>query len=175
IAVPDAGLPVSAGPVRAGPVPADRATPSLPLLPENRARELAEVNGRLGSELDRIFTFRHFGFEKLKHTIEPEVQYLYIPQVGNVFDQPHATIDCGELPGGKLGQRCPVTLFGTGYLFDARDVINRRNFVSYGLTSRLLGRGPVASDVVTAPERAEPVEPVPPDFVGPPPPPPPPP
>jgi LPS-assembly protein len=164
IAVPDTGLPASAGPVRAGPVPADRATPLLPLLPENRARELAEVNARLGSELDRIFTFRHFGFEKLKHTIEPEVQYLYIPQVSNIFDQTHATIDCGELPGGKPGHTCPVTLFGTGFLFDARDVINRRNFVSYGLTSRVLGRGPVPVE----PPAEPPSEPQAPDFVGPP-------
>src|SRR5262249_37933835 len=43
---------------------------------------------------------------------------------------------------------------GAGYLFDERDAINRRNFISYGLTSRLLGRA-AAPPPAPAPAPAE--------------------
>lgn len=169
-------------PVRSGFVRA----PELPALDADRTRELAEVRGRLGSELDRVFTFRHLGLEKLKHTIEPEVQYLFIPSTSRPFDTttamvdcktyggtpgtlcPATTIDCGELPGGKRGQRCPVTLFGAGFLFDEIDAINRRNFVSYGLTTRLLGRAATPTETATREKEtaaaAEIGPPVPPDL-----------
>jgi LPS-assembly protein len=185
LAVPLAPISPKAGPVRSGFVPA----PELPQLAADRATELAQVNGRLGTEFDRIFDFHHFGLEKLKHTIEPEVQYLYMPAVSRPFDSLNTTIDCGSLPGGTRGARCPVTLFGAGYLFDAHDAYNRRNFFSYGVTSRLLGRGPLPAapaippgDIGAAsgatPEAMGPDfvgPPAPSEFVGPPPPPPPPP
>ncbi|HJQ74353.1 MAG TPA: LPS assembly protein LptD [Gaiellaceae bacterium] len=112
----------------------------LPELRADRSRELAIVNGRLGTGIERVFEFRHLGLERLKHTIEPEVQYLFVPPVHRDFQERDATIDCGRLPGGTPGQSCAVTLFGTDYLFDERDAINRRNFFSYGFTTRLLGR-----------------------------------
>src|SRR5439155_15419738 len=126
------------------------------------------------------FTFRHLGMEKLRHTIEPEMQYLFVPQVGRpIFDVklPKCTGASGEKPGNN----CDATLFSEGFLFDDRDAINRRNFLSYGLTTRLLGRGPTAaeSSAAAAPAPA-PIDPetLPqglsaaalPDFVGPPPP-----
>jgi LPS-assembly protein len=138
-AVPDPGVPFRGGFVRA-------PEPRLPSLKADHTRELGEVQGRLGTALERVFTFRHLGFEKLKHTLEPEMQYLFVPPLHRQFDRNRTTIDCGELPGGTPGTRCPVTLFGTGYLFDERDAINRRNFFSYGLTSRLLARGPTPAE-----------------------------
>src|SRR5262249_23741530 len=53
---------------------------------------------------------------------------------------------CQRLPGGTPGPLCPVQLFGTAYDFDERDAVNQRNFFSYGLTSRLLGRPATPSE-----------------------------
>jgi lipopolysaccharide assembly outer membrane protein LptD (OstA) len=131
-AVPNSNVPLLPGFVAAG--------KKLPDLATDHTRALAEVQGRVGMEFDRVFTFEHLGLEKVRHTIEPEVQYLFVPGTHRQFDQTKTTIDCGKLPGGTPGTQCGVTLFGAGYLFDDRDAVNRRNFVSYGLTTRLLGR-----------------------------------
>jgi LPS-assembly protein len=125
-------------------------------LDRNRSRELAEVHARAGTALSRVFDFRHLGLERLKHTIEPEAQYLFVPSTSRPSDDVRAIFDCGEIPGGKAGQRCPVQLFTEGYLFDERDAINRRNFVSYGLSSRLLGRPAVGTPVEPPPPPQEP-------------------
>src|SRR5439155_1589440 len=55
-----------------------RAAPELPRLDTDRSRELAEVSGRTGTEFVRVFDFRHFGFEKFRHSIEPELRYLFV-------------------------------------------------------------------------------------------------
>ena len=108
-----------------------------------------------------MFTFRHLGFEKLKHTIEPEVQYLFVPQVSRpVFDIPR----CGTVSNPRPGVNCSqgATLFSEGFLFDERDAIDRRNFVSYGFTTRLLGRGATSADAgepEKAPAAGAPVDP----------------
>ncbi len=110
-----------------------RVAPQLPALDADHSRELAQVSGRLGTEFERVFAFQHFGIEKLKHTIEPELQYLYVPPVARpIFDRQQCD---------QFGGNC-AHVFSEGYLFDERDAINRRNFISYGVTSRLLGRGP---------------------------------
>src|SRR5262249_1116988 len=57
-------------------------------------------------------------------------------------------------PGGKPGTRCPVELFGTAYDFDERDAVNQRNFLSYGFTSRLLGRAATPAEATA--HQAEP-------------------
>ncbi len=155
-----------------------RAAPELPRLDTDHTRELGEVHGQVGTELARVFTFRHLGLEKLRHTIEPELQYLFVPQVGRpIFDAPLPK--CTGASGEKPGNNCDATLFSEGFLFDNRDAINRRNFLSYGLTTRLLGRGPTAAESTAAAAPAPvPVDPetLPqglsagalPDFVGPP-------
>jgi hypothetical protein len=120
-----------------------RAAPELPLLDENRTRELAEVDGRTGTELARIFSFPHLGLEKLKHTIEPEVRYLFVPQVGRPTEEKRARVNGDNVTlacGGPGEPACNATLFSEGFLFDERDAINRRNFLSYGFTTRLIGR-----------------------------------
>src|SRR5947208_2827220 len=112
--------------------------------------------------------------------IDPELAYLFVPQVGRpIFDQ--KLRDCPPTlgPNDKPGNNCNATLFSEGFLFDDRDAINRRNFLSYGLTTRLLGRGPTAAESSAAATPAPaPIDPetLPqglsaaalPDFVGPP-------
>jgi LPS-assembly protein len=145
----------------AAPFPTDlekfRTAPEMARLDADHTRELAEVHARAGTEFGRVFDFPHFGLTKLKHTIEPEVQYLYVPQVARFYDTLELPT-CSTVQGNgmtpKPGENCAATLFSTGYLFDERDAINRRNFVSYGFTTRLLARassGPPAP----APEKPE--------------------
>jgi LPS-assembly protein len=81
-------------------------------LPTTSSREAVEVRGRLATGVSRVFDFDHFGLSRVKHTIEPQVEYLYIPSVGQE-----------ELP-----------------IFDGDDRLASRNVVSYGFASRLLGK-----------------------------------
>ena len=128
-----------------------RTAPELPRLEADRTRELAEVHGRLGTEIARVFTFQHLGLEKLRHTVEPELQYLYVPQVGRpLVDVPLRRCRAGAV-NDQPGVNCDATLFGEGYLFDERDAINRRSFLSYGFTTRLLGRSPTTAEAAARP------------------------
>lgn len=78
----------------------------------NPTRELFLATASLGTEVHRIFTVEGANVEKLKHTIEPGVEYLFVP-----------TVDQDELP-----------------VFDATDRVNERNLFTYGVTSRLLAK-----------------------------------
>jgi LPS-assembly protein len=129
-----------------------RTAPELGRLDANRAQGVAEVRARLGTEIQRVFDFPHLGLEKLKHTIEPEVQYLYVPAVGRpIVDLPA----CPAVPGVTFTNCNPGgELFSEGYLFDEIDAYNRRNFVSYGLTTRLLGRRPAPAEPSEPPPEA---------------------
>ncbi|MEO8601617.1 MAG: LPS assembly protein LptD [bacterium] len=95
------------------------ADPSLPEidLPSTSHREIFELHGNVGTELARIYDFPHFGLDKLRHTIEPQVEYLYVPPVNQ-----------SDLP-----------------VFDGIDRINKRSLITYGFASRLLGRTEVTS------------------------------
>jgi LPS-assembly protein len=77
-------------------------------------REVFSASGEAHTSLARIYPFQHFGMVALKHTIEPSLEYLYIPST---------TTRQAELP-----------------LFDDVDRINRRSVFTYGLTTRLLAR-----------------------------------
>jgi LPS-assembly protein len=81
-------------------------------LPENQSRELVQIDGQIGTSIGRVYSLQVLGLEKLKHTIEPQIQYLYIPGVAQ-----------GDLP-----------------LFDGVDRVNRRNLLTYGFTNRFIGR-----------------------------------
>jgi hypothetical protein len=132
-----------------------RVAPELPRLGVNRSRELAEVHARTATSVERVFDFPHLGLGKLKHTIEPELQYLFVPQVGRpIFDVPLRRCDTLPLRARRPGDNCDATLFSEGYLFDEVDAINRRNFLSYGLTTRLLGRAPTAAELASRPAAA---------------------
>jgi lipopolysaccharide export system protein LptA len=92
-----------------GPTPTP--TPSTPL-GKNPTRELYQFNATLATQLARVFDVGGEHVQKLKHTIEPEVDYLYIPDVNQ-----------NDLP-----------------TYDFVDKINRRNLFTYGFTSRLLAK-----------------------------------
>lgn len=81
-------------------------------LPRTQNRESVELRADLRTEISRVFEFSHFGIDKLKHTVEPQLEYLYVPNIGQ-----------GDTP-----------------VFDSLDRINHRNLVSYGIASRLLAR-----------------------------------
>jgi LPS-assembly protein len=133
-----------------------RVAPELPRLDQNRTQESAEVRARTGTEFARVFDFRHFGLEKVKHTLEPEAQYFYVPQVSRpIFDV--ELPPCQSLsPGSRQpGVNCDGTLFSEGYLFDERDAVNRRNFFSYGLTTRLLTRAAAPGEPPAPEEKVE--------------------
>ncbi len=87
-------------------------------LPSTSHREIFEVRGDLRTGFSRVFDFQHFGLSRLKHTIEPQLGYLYIPAVNQ-----------DELP-----------------LFDGDDRIAERNVVSYGFSSRMLAKRARTSD-----------------------------
>jgi len=77
---------------------------------------LAEYAATLSTRLLRVFSVARWGIDRLQHSIEPQVSYLYIPNR-----------DQGELP-----------------LFDRRDRIGPRNQVGYALVNRLTARLPGA-------------------------------
>src|SRR5262249_3010326 len=52
----------------------------LPVLDENHSRELGAIQGLVSTTFQRVYDFPHLGLGKVMHTIEPEVQYLFIPQ-----------------------------------------------------------------------------------------------
>jgi hypothetical protein len=123
-----------------------RPTPFLRDLDTNEFQGSGEIHGRLGTEFSRVFDVDVFGQDKLRHTIEPEVQYLYVPPLGRVRDQIRLP-PCQLSPNGKrlkagqvAGGNCNATAFTNDFLFDEIDAINFRNFASYGITTRLLGR-----------------------------------
>ena len=132
-----------------------RAAPELPRLDADRSRELAEVSGRTGTEFARVFDFHHFGFEKLRHSIEPELRYLFVPAISRpIFDRRLRPCTPADPPAAR-GNLCDATLFSEGFLFDERDAINRRNFVSYGVSTRLLARPPTAAEAAAREAQGE--------------------
>jgi LPS-assembly protein len=87
-------------------------------LPSTSSRQIFDLGGNVGTELDRVYDFHYFGLDKLKNTIEPTLEYLYVPPV-----------DQGDLP-----------------VFDGIDRINKRSLLTYGVASRLLARSAPTSD-----------------------------
>ncbi len=81
-------------------------------LPSTSNREAVELRGRLATGVARVFDFQHFGLAKIKHTLEPQIEYLYIPNISQ-DDQP---------------------------IFDGDDRLPSRNVMSYGFSSRVLGK-----------------------------------
>jgi len=82
------------------------------VLPQDSLRQTVQLDADVNTVLDRVYPLNVFGLERVKHTIEPEVRYLYIPAISQ-----------GDLP-----------------LFDGVDRINHRDLFTYGVTSRLVGR-----------------------------------
>ena len=78
----------------------------------NIARELVEVRGVLGSSLSRIFAWDGPSLSRIKHVIEPEISYLFVPRT-----------DQSAIP-----------------IMDDIDRINRRNVVMFALSNRFWGK-----------------------------------
>jgi LPS-assembly protein len=126
--------------------------PLLPPLDPTHFRGVPEIRARLGTEVSRVFDFPHLGLQKLRHSIEPTLSYLYVPHNDQEFGQTGIPKGCDPAAPPGNPAFCTSTLFSRGYLFDELDAINRRSFLSYGFTMRLLGRFGGA---------AEPIPPVP--------------
>lgn len=82
------------------------------VLPPDQSRELVQLDAEAGTTFSRVYPFHWLQLEKVKHTLEPTLAYLYIPAVSQE-----------NLP-----------------LFDGVDRINRRNLLTYGLVTRLIGK-----------------------------------
>jgi len=78
----------------------------------NLSREMIELRGHLGTSLGRVFNFNRLGLSRVKHVIEPELSYLFVPRT----DQ----------------SRIPI--------MDEIDRIKRRNLLTFALTNRLWGK-----------------------------------
>lgn len=86
------------------PVPVD--------FPSTQTRETVELRADIGTGVSRVFEFRHLGFDKLKHTIEPQWEYLFVP-----------TVSQDDIPP-----------------FDGLDRVRHRSLMTYGFVSRVLAR-----------------------------------
>jgi LPS-assembly protein len=84
------------------------------IVPHYQHREILQMINNVQSEVSRVFDVdgRMGSIRKLKHTIEPFLQYNYVPVVNQT-----------NLP-----------------LWDALDRINARNALTYGVTTRLLAK-----------------------------------
>lgn len=81
-------------------------------LPRNTSRELFDVQAQAGTALARIYSSPLEGFDAFQHVVQPMVEYLYVPSVGQ-----------DDLP-----------------VFDSVDRIRKRNLVTYGVLTSLVGR-----------------------------------
>lgn len=88
----------------------------------DQSRETVELGGEVGTVFDRIYSIHSLGLEKLKHTLEPQLSYLYIPAVSQ-----------GDIP-----------------IFDGVDRVNHRNLITYGVVSRFLGKFSAGSDAAAS-------------------------
>lgn len=78
----------------------------------NMSRELVEIRGNIATAVNRIFAFERFGLSRVKHVLEPELSYLFVP--------------------GVHQDRIPV--------MDEIDRIRRRHVLTFALTNRLWGK-----------------------------------
>jgi LPS-assembly protein len=78
----------------------------------NVSRELVEIRGNIGTAIGRIFQWNALGLSRVKHVIEPELNYLFVP--------------------GRDQSRIPI--------MDGVDRIRRRNVVTIGATNRFSGK-----------------------------------
>jgi len=78
----------------------------------NKSRELVEVRGSVGTSLGRVFDLDGTYLKRMRHVVEPEISYLFIPRSGD-----------RDIP-----------------IFDGTDRINRRNLLTFALTNRFWGK-----------------------------------
>lgn len=78
----------------------------------NISRELVEMRANIGTSVSRVFGFNSFGLSQIKHVIEPELSYLFVPSVNQ-----------GRIP-----------------IMDGVDRVNRRNVLTLALANRVWGK-----------------------------------
>ncbi|HEY1233538.1 MAG TPA: LPS assembly protein LptD [Candidatus Binatia bacterium] len=78
----------------------------------NVSRELVELRWNVGTAVSRVFAFNALGLSRIKHVLEPEISYLFIPGVNQ-----------SNIP-----------------IMDEIDRINRRNVFTFALTNRFWGK-----------------------------------
>ena len=78
----------------------------------NVSRELVELRWNVGTAVSRVFAFNALGLSRIKHVLEPEISYLFIPGVNQ-----------SNIP-----------------IMDEVDRINRRNVFTFALTNRFWGK-----------------------------------
>jgi len=78
----------------------------------NISRETVEIRGNVGTSLSRVFSWHALGFSALKHVIEPEVSYLFVPYNNQ-----------STIP-----------------IMDDVDRINRRNVLTFSVANRFWGK-----------------------------------
>lgn len=78
----------------------------------NLSRELIELRGNFGTSLARVFNFNRLGLSRVKHVIDPELSYLFVPSTNQ-----------SSIP-----------------IMDEVDRVNRRNLLTFALTNRLWGK-----------------------------------
>ena len=81
----------------------------------------------VSTELERVYKVDWKYIDKLKHTIEPFVNYNYVPEISQ-----------SGVP-----------------LFDERDRVNARSLIVYGFTSRLYARMSPSADTAEIPENGD--------------------
>jgi len=79
---------------------------------KNISRELVEIRGQVATSVSRVFNVNSFGLNSVKHVIEPELSYLFVPSVNQ--------------------SRIPI--------MDDNDRVNRRNVVTLALVNRVWGK-----------------------------------
>ncbi len=78
----------------------------------NVSRELVEMRANVGTAVSRVFGFNSLGLTHVKHVLEPEVSYLFVPGVNQ--------------------SRIPI--------MDEIDRINRRNVLTFAVSNRFWGK-----------------------------------
>jgi LPS-assembly protein len=78
----------------------------------NISRELVEIRYNIATSLSRIFAASGLGLNGVKHVVEPELSYLFVPGVNQ-----------SKIP-----------------LMDNVDRVNRRNVFTFALTNRIWGK-----------------------------------
>lgn len=78
----------------------------------NLSRELVEVRGNVGTAVSRVFNFNALGLSRIKHVVEPELSYLFVPR-----------IDQSRIP-----------------IMDEIDRIRNRNVLTVALMNRFWGK-----------------------------------
>ena len=89
----------------------------------NLSRETVEIRGRIGTTLNRVFAWTGLGLAGVKHVIEPELTYLFVPKT----EQSHIPI------------------------MDGIDRINRRNVITFAVANRFWGK--FANPLATAEDK----------------------